>query len=250
MTCVFCACDTTVPDRATIESLVVTLMSAPLVLLSVANLVLRSAVIAVSSTAEAVLCVVCLALDPSSEVADGAASWLLTLRTPETFEASVSAASLAVELDAEPVSVTTPLLVVTLMSLCLSRSSVANLVFTLGVIAASLIAAPTVALLSVESGAAAPASVLAPMMAEIAIIISGLYAFFEISINSSVIARIHPPGAGDRAFPRGQACVVAISAAVGAGPRKRNRNGARRRPPNPARHATPRGRAAARRCSR
>ena len=41
----------------------------------------------------------------------------------------------------------------------------ANFVFTLVVIAASLIAAPTVALLSVESGAAAPAIALAPMMA-------------------------------------------------------------------------------------
>jgi hypothetical protein len=72
-----------------------------------------------------------------------------TLLTPSTFFATSSAAALESEPVADPVSVTTPLVVVTLMCDPLRRSSPRKFAFTLVVIALSLIAAPTLSLCAV-----------------------------------------------------------------------------------------------------
>src|SRR3569833_1823394 len=84
-----------------------------------------------------------------------------TLLTPSTPLASFAAKALASELVAEPVSVTTPLVVDTLMSDCLRLSSPISLAFTLVVMAVSVMAAPTLMLcgcgtVSVEAASAVP----------------------------------------------------------------------------------------------
>jgi len=101
--------------------------------------------------------------EETSLAADGVLRSSSTRFTPSTLRAIVSAVDFAFEPGAEPVSVTIPLLVVTLISACFRRSTPINLDFTLAVIAVSVIAAPTVPLWEVlDSSDSANATALRP----------------------------------------------------------------------------------------
>src|SRR3569832_1066741 len=140
------------PVSTTTPWVVVTLILKPLLMLFASSSDLTFVVIQLSDTARFVsstaLLLVGVFMSPS------------TLLTPSTPLASFAAKALA-SLVAEPVSVTTPLVVDTLMSDCLRLSSPISLAFTLVVMAVSVMAAPTLLLcgcgtVSVEAASAVP----------------------------------------------------------------------------------------------
>src|SRR3569832_1500128 len=140
------------PVSTTTPWVVVTLILKPLLMLFASSSDLTFVVIQLSDTARFVsstaLLLVGVFMSPS------------TLLTPSTPLASFAAKALA-SLVAEPVSVTTPLVVDTLMSDCLRLSSPIRLAFTLVVMAVAVMAAPTLLLcgcgtVSVEAASAVP----------------------------------------------------------------------------------------------
>src|SRR3569623_1658563 len=141
------ACESTVPDNATTWFTVLTLILKPLVMLSANKADFTFVVIQLSETTRPVFFAARLVFFSILLATDGDSMLLSTLRTPSTVLASSSAASFASDVGTVPVSETTPLALVTLISESFRRLSSRYLAFTLAVMAAALSAVRALALL-------------------------------------------------------------------------------------------------------